>query len=267
MSKAAKRERQRVNREARRQAEEQWLKRRRMFRVARNVAIPIVLVIAAAVVFSVIRGDDDGGSNGEEAFPPMEIDSSATYEAVMDTTAGTITIELDASAAPTSVNNFAFLARNGFYDGLEVVRAAADFTIQMGSPDNSQSGGPDYSVEAELPTGDPPYPVGTVAWAKTEQDPPGTAGSQFFIITGAGGESLPPEYGLLGTVTGGLEVAQAIAALAPPTGDGPPTQTVTINSITVTEDDNELGPTDTPIPTTVAPNAPESTLPGAPAGT
>ena len=99
------------------------------------------------------------------------------------------------------MNNFVFLARQKFYDGLLVHRAVKDFVFQTGSPSNTQDGGPGYTVKGEVPTTTPAYPVGSVAFGKTGADPAGTAGSQFFVVTGSGNADLPADYAFLGTVT------------------------------------------------------------------
>jgi cyclophilin family peptidyl-prolyl cis-trans isomerase len=191
--------------------------------------------VLAVVVFLSISSDDDKGAGNARRFkeaPPLTIDPTATYTATIETTEGTIVVALDAANAPTSVNNFVFLARKRFYDGLIFNRASTDFVIQTGSPNNTQAGGPGYSVLAELPTA---YEIGSVAWAKGGAEEPGTASSQFFIATGENATSLPPEYGILGIVTSGLEVAQTIEGFAPATGDGPLTTRVRIRKVTITE--------------------------------
>jgi cyclophilin family peptidyl-prolyl cis-trans isomerase len=229
-----------MNREARREAEIAAEKRSKMWKNLRNVALLLIPVAIAFVLFQVLRDDDssadeDNNDNEQTEAPAFTIDPAKTYTATIDTSMGTIAVDLDAEAAPESVNNFVSLARDKFYNGLEFTRVAENFVIQTGSPDNTQSGGPGYSVEGEVPTTDPAYPVGTVAFAKSPAVPPGTAGSQFFIVFGDGSLSLPPEYALIGNVTQGLDVAQAIGALAPPNGDGPPTETVTVDKIKITE--------------------------------
>ena len=166
--------------------------------------------------------------------PAMTIDPAKEYTATLETTCGDITVALDAADAPVSVNNFVFLAREGFYDGLPWHRASAGFVIQGGDPDGNGTGGPGYQVTSEPPPGGR-YGVGSVAWAKAADDPPGSAGSQFFVVTGPDGTSLPPDYGWLGTVTGGLDVAQTIESLAPPSGDGPPIAPVYLETVVVTE--------------------------------
>ena len=139
------------------------------------------------------------------------------------------------------------LAREGFYDGLLFNRVAKDFVIQTGSPDNTTAGGSGTSVQGEVPkpqSGQPAYPVGTIAFAKAGSEPAGTADSQFFIVTGSGSLDLPADYALIGHVTSGLDVAQAIGQLYPASGDGSPTEQVTVEKITITK-----GP---PAPTTTS---------------
>jgi cyclophilin family peptidyl-prolyl cis-trans isomerase len=245
VSKAAKRERQRQNRETRRQIEEADQKRRKRFRTARNFAIVLAPIIIIFVVLQLRdSGGDDSGDKKSDAQskdtpqrtfsdpPPMTIDAAKQYTATFDTSEGEIVVALDGAAFPTGVNNFVFLAREKFYDGLRFSRAAKDFVI----------GGPGYSIVDEVPANG--YQVGSVAYAKGGDEPAGTAGSQFFIVTspaatpGTGVDFLneqPYQYGGLGTVTSGLEVAQKIVGYAPSSGDGPPTTNVRINTVTITE--------------------------------
>jgi cyclophilin family peptidyl-prolyl cis-trans isomerase len=235
VSKQSKRDRQRENREARRQYEEQLARRRRMFKTARTLAFILVPVLAVGVFLSLSKDDDKKETTNARRFkeaPPLTIDPTASYTATIETTEGTIVVALDAENAPTSVNNFVFLARKKFYDGLLFSRAATDFVIQAGSPENDGIGGPGYSVAAELPTG---YQLGSVAWAKSGTEAPGTAGSQFFIGTGANITTLPVEYGIIGLATSGLDIAQRIEGFAPETGDGPLTTKVRIKKVTITE--------------------------------
>ena len=165
--------------------------------------------------------------------PPMTIDPTSLYVAIMDTSCGKITLGLNAVTYPVAVNNFVFLAQQKFYDGLDFARAAKDFVIQGGSPDNTQNGGPGYTVVGELPTTQPPYPVGALAMANSSSDPAGTAGSQFFIVTSKKNSGLTATYAYVGQVTAGLDVAQKIASFAPKSGDGKPTTTVRITKVTI----------------------------------
>jgi cyclophilin family peptidyl-prolyl cis-trans isomerase len=246
VSKAAKRERQRVNREAARAAQEQAIKRARLVRTLRTVAVIVVLVVGVAVVVSLLRGDEDSNGGGGTADreqtvdkptfeqpPPQTIDPTKQYTATIETSEGTIVASLEPTAAPVAVNNFVFLAREGYYDDLCIDRASKDFVIQGGSPTCDQQGDPGYSVVGEVPTDN--YPLGSLAAAKGADEPAGTMGSQFFIVTGQGGSTLPNDYARFGTVTEGLDVAQRIESYAPPAGDGPPTKDVTIRKITIAE--------------------------------
>jgi peptidyl-prolyl cis-trans isomerase B (cyclophilin B) len=219
--KSTKRERQRVNREIRREAIRKAEQRRRTMRTVRNAVIALVVV---AVAFGVLTFS---------APPTMTVDTSSNYTAEMDTSCGKITFALDVAKYPVAVNNFVFLAQQKFYDGLDVSRVAkAPPIFQAGSPTNDGAGGPGYTVAAEVPTGTPPYPLGALAMAKTGADPPGTAGSQFFVITGKN-SGLDPDYAYVGTVVKGLDVAKKIASFLPSSGDGPPTTRVQITSVSI----------------------------------
>jgi peptidyl-prolyl cis-trans isomerase B (cyclophilin B) len=239
--KANKRERQRLNKEARRAAMQEAEKRRKRNRAIRNGAIAFVALVIVLIIVSVTNSNDDGKdakndkSSTELSAPKMTIDPTATYTATMDTSEGTIVVGLDAAQYPKSVNNFVYLAEKKFYDGLLVNRVAQDFVFQTGSPNNTTSGGPGYSVVGEVPTSTPAYPVGAVAFAKGGSEPAGTAGSQFFVVTGSAHLDLPADYAGIGTVTEGLDVAQKIGALYPSSGDGKPTSKVTIKKITITK--------------------------------
>src|SRR5207247_5083995 len=114
--------------------------------------------------------------------PKTTIDPGKTYTATMVTSCGTVEFKLDPKLAPHTVNSFVFLARKHFYDGLTFHRIARDFVIQGGDPKGNGSGGPGYKIQAETPANG--YQVGSVAWAKGQQEQPGTAGSQFFVVTG-----------------------------------------------------------------------------------
>ncbi|TAN29680.1 MAG: peptidylprolyl isomerase [Actinomycetota bacterium] len=139
----------------------------------------------------------------------MCINTSANYTAVVKTDVGTFDIALDAKAAPKTVNNFVFLARYHFYDGVIFHRVMPGFVVQGGDPTGTGTGGPGYTFADELPKAGS-YKLGSVAMANTGS--PGTNGSQFFIIVGTQGEQLPPSYSLFGQVTSGMDIVQKIAA-------------------------------------------------------
>ena len=161
--------------------------------------------------------------------PPMGIDASKRYTALMSTSKGDITIALAPERAPKTVNSFVFLARNGYYDGLTFHRIIPGFMAQGGCPEGSGRGGPGYKFADELP---PPgrYEIGSVAMANAG---PNTNGSQFFIISGQDGVRLPPQYSLFGQVVQGLDVVEQIEAAG--SRSGTPSEKVTINSVRITE--------------------------------
>ena len=161
----------------------------------------------------------------------MEIDAERGYTAVLETSMGTITAELFAADAPVTANNFVFLARQAFYDGLTFHRVIPGFVIQGGDPRGSGTGGPGYEFADELDNA-LGYEVGTLAMANAGPD---TNGSQFFIVSGPKGAALPKNYSIFGQVTEGIEVVEAIASV--PTGamDRPVTP-VTIERVTIRED-------------------------------
>lgn len=240
MSKADKRERQRQNRELAKLERERLIKRDRRMRAARNLLFVLIPVIAIFVILQVVNSDDSKSKSDSKtpqrtfsSAPKMTIDTAKSYSAKIETTKGNIDVALDAKTAPVATNNFVFLARKGFYDKLCIDRASKDFVIQGGSPKCDQQGGPGYTVAGEVPTDN--YPEGSLAAAKGTNDANGTMGSQFFIVTGSKGATLPNEYARFGNVTTGLDVAQQIEALAPSTGDGKPSEKVTIKKITISE--------------------------------
>ncbi|HUY21487.1 MAG TPA: peptidylprolyl isomerase [Acidimicrobiales bacterium] len=176
----------------------------------------------------------DGSSPQRRSFdaePPMVIDADKRYTATMVTSKGTMTIALDPQAAPRTVNSFVFLARYHYFDGIVFHRVIPGFVLQGGDPTATGTGGPGYKFADELP---PPgrYELGSLAMANAGPD---TNGSQFFIISGPDGMRLPPSYSLFGKVVSGLDTVTAIDALG--SRSGKPTETVTIESVTVTEAD------------------------------
>lgn len=166
-----------------------------------------------------------------ESAPPMCIDEAKSYTATLTTDAGDIEIDLDAAAAPTTVNNFVVLARYKFYDGLTFHRVIEDFMAQGGDPSGDGSGGPGYTFDDELPEAGT-YEKGSVAMANRGPD---TNGSQFFIITGDAGVALPPNYSLFGTVAKGMDTVEAIEADGS-AGEAQPAKVHTIERVTITEE-------------------------------
>jgi cyclophilin family peptidyl-prolyl cis-trans isomerase len=164
--------------------------------------------------------------------PPMTIDAAKTYTATFETSCGTITVALDPRGAPKTVNNFVFLAKQKYFDGLTFHRVVQDFVIQGGDPTGTGAGGPGYEFEDELPPGG--YTIGSLAMANAGPD---TNGSQFFIVTGLEGTQLPNMYSRFGRVTSGIEVAQKLESFAryPPDAQGTPSRPLYIFRITITE--------------------------------
>jgi cyclophilin family peptidyl-prolyl cis-trans isomerase len=147
----------------------------------------------------------DGRSYKQYAQPPLvTIDASSAYTATIKTSKGDMTVELFASQAPKTVNNFVFLAREGFYDGLTFHRVIKGFMIQGGDPKGDGTGGPGYKFQDEPVTRR--YTRGIVAMANAG---PNTNGSQFFILHADYG--LPPNYTIFGQVSTGMDTVDQLA--------------------------------------------------------
>jgi peptidylprolyl isomerase len=177
----------------------------------------------------------DGSSPTTKSFkeaPEFGIDPNKRYTATMSTTVGDVVIALDAIKAPNTVNNFVFLSRYGYYDGVIFHRIIRNFMAQGGDPTGTGSGGPGYKFNDELPKAGQ-YEIGSVAMANAG---PNTNGSQFFIISGSDGVRLPPHYALFGKVVRGLDVVETLHTVETGRGDRPKTDVV-INSVTITEAD------------------------------
>ncbi len=138
--------------------------------------------------------------------PAMELTPGATYQATLHTNKGDIVIDLFASEDPVTVNNFVFLAKQGFYNNVPFHRVIKGFMIQTGDPTGTGRGGPGYRFNDEKVTRD--YTRGTVAMANAG---PNTNGSQFFIVHGDLTGKLPPNYTIFGQVSEGMDVVDAIA--------------------------------------------------------
>ena len=144
--------------------------------------------------------------------PPMTIDQKKTYTATMVTSCGTMVIELDPKTAPETVNSFVFLAKKHFFDGQYFFRLDTSIdVIQGGSPTDSGTAGPGYTIPDEL-TGNESYVAGTLAMANSGAN---TGGSQFFLISGPNGTNLDtnPAYTIFGHITEGMDVARKIQQL------------------------------------------------------
>ena len=162
--------------------------------------------------------------------PTSELKAGKTYVARVLTNCGEFEITLDPKRAPKTGGSFASLVSKRFYDGLTFHRIVPGFVIQGGDPTGDGSGGPGYST-VDPPPADTRYTSGVVAMAKTQDEPAGTAGSQFFVVTGADA-GLPADYAVAGKVTRGLDVVKRIGKLGDQSEQ--PTTTVEIQSLRVT---------------------------------
>ena len=199
-----------------------------------QILATLAILSVAMIAFSFYVGRNAGGGPGTaptptpsasvsagkySAPPPMTINTAHKYVVTMQTSKGTITLSLDPKLAPKTVNNFVFLVRDHFYDGLKFHRVEPGFVIQGGDPQGTGSGGPGYQFADEPVLGE--YTAGAVAMANSG---PNTNGSQFFICTVDDRTKLAKSYNLFGYVVNGMDVVLKIAV-----GD-------TMTSVTVKEE-------------------------------
>ena len=178
------------------------------------------------------EGGTDDMTQQFAAPPPPCLDPDARYSALVETSAGDITIELDRIAAPEAVNSFVFLARNNYFDDTVCHRVIQDFVVQCGDPTASGTGGPGYSFPDELPEAGQ-YEIGSIAMANSGPD---TNGSQFFMVSGPNGAQLAPLYSLFGQVSDDdLDVVADINALGSTDSSGVPSEEVRIFDVTITQ--------------------------------
>jgi peptidyl-prolyl cis-trans isomerase B (cyclophilin B) len=163
--------------------------------------------------------------------PKAALQSGKTYVATVSTNCGDFEITLDSQQAPKTGGAFKTLADKGFYDGTTFHRIVAGFVIQGGDPKGDGTGGPGYSV-VEAPPKNLLYEQGVVAMAKTGNEPAGTSGSQFFVVT-AEDAGLPPDYALLGKVTSGQDVVDKIGVAETDPATEKPLEPVVISSVKV----------------------------------
>ena len=265
-----KRERQKAGRQARREAEEKAAKRKRGVR--RGITIAIAVAVVVGVSLLLFKGSSKSTatstttttapavsaaqqtadavskaagcpsnpktelSNPQFPAPPVTIDPNKTYTATIKTDVGTIVATLDAKTSTVATNSFVFLADKGYYRCVTFHRVIPQFVIQGGDPTGTGSGGPGYTVQGAVPaTATPQYPLGTLAMAKTSTASAGTSSNQFFIISGAQGEALPPDYALFGQVVSGENVVQKINADGNASDDGTPPNVIhRMLSVTIT---------------------------------
>lgn len=140
------------------------------------------------------------------SLPEMKIDPGKIYLCTMETNRGVMELELYAQHAPKTVNNFVFLAREGFYDGVLFHRVISDFVIQGGDPTGTGRGGPGYQFEDELDDNPLLHETGVISMANSG---PNTNGSQFFI-THSPQPHLDGRHTVFGKVVKGLDIVNAI---------------------------------------------------------
>ena len=158
-----------------------------------------------------------------------------TYQVAVKTNKGDFTFELATDSSPCTTASFVGLAQKGFFDGLAFHRIVPGFVIQGGDPAGNGTGGPGYSV-VDKPPADTTYDKGLVAMAKAGNDPAGTSGSQFFVVS-ADGVHLPPDYAVLGKITDGIDVIEKIGRLGDPNDpSGAPTERIVMEKVQVTSD-------------------------------
>lgn len=143
-----------------------------------------------------------------------------------ETSCGAFTVELDTETAPQTTASVEYLVREGFYNGLSIHRVVPDFLIQGGDPLGKGTGGPGYSI-TERPPEDVAYPKWTVAMAKSQDDPAGTSGSQFFVVV-TDDADIRPNQAVIGEVVAGFETVERIHLIGPPVDQGNPSIPVTI---------------------------------------
>jgi len=149
--------------------------------------------------------------NGGYTNKHLHVDPARTYRLVFETNCGNFTITLNPKLSPNATASLVSLAQRGFFNDTLFHRIVPGFVIQGGDPTGTGVGGPGYETHDKVPK-TAAYVHGVVAMAKTGAAPAGTAGSQFFIVTGADA-SLPPDYAIIGTVTKGLDVVDRIGTL------------------------------------------------------
>ena len=177
-------------------------------------------------------GPPPQSSSSKQKRPRSKLDPSKTWQLIVQTNCGTFTIALDPKLAPNTTASLVSLARSGFFDGLTFHRIVPGFVIQGGDPTGTGSGGPGYKTQ-DKPPSSARYTRGVVAMAKTESEKAGTAGSQFFVVTGQDA-GLPPEYAIVGRVVQGLDVVDRIGKLGDPATEQP-TQPIVMSKVTVRE--------------------------------
>jgi cyclophilin family peptidyl-prolyl cis-trans isomerase len=166
-----------------------------------------------------------------ESKPTSLLTAGKHYDVTIQTNCGSFTFRIDQAQSPHASASFVALVEDGFFDQTIFHRIAVGFVIQGGDPTGTGTGGPGYDT-VDPPPATAAYTHGVVAMAKTQLQAPGTAGSQFFVVT-APDAGLPPDYAIIGTVTKGLDVVDRIGKLGNPSQQ--PTMVVELEKVTVAE--------------------------------
>ncbi|MFI7429058.1 peptidylprolyl isomerase [Micromonospora sp. NPDC049836] len=249
-------------------------RKRRQTQAIVGAAAVLVLVVAGTVWLATsLGGDDDKKQNAattagfsqcvytevpaearskqvkDVGLPDNQQSNKGTQTMTIDTNLGPITAKLDRSKVPCTAGSFAHLASKGFFDntkchrlvtsGIKVLQCGDPSATGKGWRQSDGTGGPSYTLaEENLPTDQrPPYPEGVIAMANSGQ--PGSTGSQFFIVYGD--SPLDPNYTVLGTITGGMDVVKQVAAagddgaFAQQAGGGHPKKEIVINKLTMSD--------------------------------
>ncbi|MDQ4094838.1 MAG: peptidylprolyl isomerase [Actinomycetota bacterium] len=265
MTNQSKRARQKERRAAIVAAQQAAARRQRVLRGA--FAVVALAAIVGLAIFAGGNDEQDTGSGGSAACgaeappaanpqqydepPEMALEENVDYRATVETSCGTFEFDLLEDEAPIAVNNFVFLAREGFYDGLTIHRVEPNQVIQGGAPEPNGGGGPGYAIKDELPQSSKEYVFGTVAMANRGPD---TSGSQFFVNVkdpnpegGFRSSGYPPDYTLFGKVDPEdeesvetlIEIStQETSGQPDPATGGPstmPLETIYIESVEITE--------------------------------
>lgn len=178
------------------------------------------------------QGQDGPQKVSWSKMPEMSIDLDKNYKAIVETSQGKFEIRLLTKKAPVTVNNFVFLANEGFYEGLKFHSIIESFMIQTGDPKGDGTGNAGYRIPDELDT-ESTYKEGVVAMFNTGT--PNSGSSQFFICTGPDASNLnrQPNYTIFGNVVSGMDVVRKIAST--PVKNGVPLEDVTIVKISIVE--------------------------------
>jgi len=202
----------------------------------------VAILLVAGLLLVGCGGNDNessGGGNasmdceigGDESKAELaELEDGKTHSVVVDTSKGAFTFDLATDISPCTTAAFAGLVQKGFFDGLTFHRIVPGFVIQGGDPNGDGTGGPGYST-VDAPPPETSYDKGLVAMAKAGNEPAGTSGSQFFVVS-ADGVQLPPDYAVLGRVTDGIDVVETIGDLGNASDpSGAPTERVEIDKM------------------------------------